>query len=94
MNPTHTLHATGMKIGHIRGVQPVPVDLAADTRPVVDVLNEAIVTATRRVLPKASDIRVEWTSDQRAQVSIGLSQRINGLTRVNVAHFTLRPVTR
>ena len=60
---THTLRAANMRVGHVRGVQPVPVtlcDCAPDCDDARETAEVAMRDAVRGVLPLARTITVRW----------------------------------
>lgn len=75
--PTHTLRAHNMRIGHVRGVQPVGVSLVG-THELTDedreTLEAIILDLVRRVVPLVKSPRVRWNpSGSQAVVNADLS---------------------
>jgi hypothetical protein len=89
MSATHVLHVTGKSIGREHGLQPIPVDLAADLRPAEQVLADVMVATVARCLPLAADPRVQWTSGRRAVVTVAPANGSRA-TRYVAARFTLK----
>ena len=96
MTTTHTLHPANLKVGHVRGVMPLPVslvgthELTAEDRETVDA---AIESAVRRVLPKAQRLDMVWRpSGRTVDVWLHLAIRTNGSSKARVATFGVRPV--
>lgn len=90
--PTHMLRAHNMRVGHVRGVQPVPVslvgthELTAEDR---DTLTAAIKDTVRRVLPQVTRPQVTWNpSGSQAVVYVPMTGPMGkGNKRVVVATF-------
>ncbi len=96
MTATHTVHAANMKIGHVRGVHPLPVALTGNPDEDRETVELAIVDAVRRVLPKVTDPVVRWRpSGRMADVWVPMvSPMAKSGRRANIATFVVRPVTR
>ena len=89
---THLLSAANIKVGHVRGVQPVPLRLTGANAEDADAIEDAIRDTVRRVLPRAGDPLLRWRpSGLTVDVWIKLTIRTNGSSRVKVATFTVRP---
>ncbi len=99
MSTTHTLHPHNFRIGHIRGVMPLPVSLVGThelTDEDRDTVKDAVTEAVRRNLPLAKSVSVRWNPSGRQVLAyIPMAGPMGKPGRnVLVATFRVQPVTR
>ena len=69
---THMLRADNMRIGHVRGVQPIPFGAKSDDGARLRAESEARI-AVQRVLPMVKEVTIKWLDGSRFEAWIPLT---------------------